>query len=380
MRIGNIFLKVFGGFVNILSDAEWRHHLSQLSSLMLGVFLIVHATFRGAHSDLDAHRYIEWYESLRDLSWRGFFEGASAGIYFDSRTSFRFELGFASIAFICVKLGFSLEAFFFVCATASILPKVLAISRYSLSPLSTLTWYVSWYYVLFEMNAIRVGIANAVLIMGLRHILSGNLLRFAPFVVIGSLFHVSAIVGLLLILVVRLIKIDARFIALMLAGSVILSFVPMAVVFEPLGRLNDKIRDYFVLLQQQKTYSTINVFNAITLLRMAILCALLYTLSHIRWSNIEQLGLWAMGISLALYFSLASFPVVAGRLSQLIGMFQIFVTPVLLRGFKPKFIPRFFFILLIVAQFYAVVFYSRLADFFYFTNITWLRFPLAIQP
>jgi hypothetical protein len=152
------------------------------------------------------------------------------------------------------------------------------------------------------------------------------------------------------------------------------------VVFEPLGGLNAKIREYLVLLQQQEVYSTINVFNAITLLRMAILSALLYTLSHIKWSNIEQLGLWAMGLSLALYFSLASFPVVAGRLSQLIGMFQIFVTPVLLRGFKPKFIPRFFFILVIIAQFYAVVFYSRLADFFYFTNITWLRFPLAIQP
>jgi hypothetical protein len=278
-----------------------------------------------------------------------------------------------------VELGFGLEAFFFVCAAASILPKVFAISRYSLSPLSTLAWYVSWYYVLFEMNAVRVGIANAVLTMGLRHILSGNLLRFIPFVVIGSLFHVSAIVGLLLIMV-RWIKIDARLIALMLAGSVILSFVPMVVVFEPLGGLNAKIREYLVLLQQQEVYSTINVFNTITLLRMAILSALLYTLSHITWTNIEQLGLWAMGLSLALYFSLASFPVVAGRLSQLIGMFQIFVTPALLRGFKPKFIPRILFILLIVSQFYAVVFYSRLADFFYFTNITWLRFPLAIQP
>jgi hypothetical protein len=229
------------------------------------------------------------------------------------------------------------------------------------------------------MNAIRVGIANAVLIMGLRHILSGNLLRFIPFVVIGSLFHVSAIIGLLL-LVVRWIKIDARLFALMLAGSVILSFVPVVDVFEPLGGLNDKIREHLDLLKQLQVYSTINVFNAITLLRLAILSALLYTLSYIRWSDIEQLGLWAMGLSLAIYFSLASFPVVAGRLSQLIGMFQIFVTPALLRCFTPKSIPRIVFILLVILQFYAVVFYSRLADFFYFSDIAWLRFPLAIHP
>jgi hypothetical protein len=217
------------------------------------------------------------------------------------------------------------------------------------------------------------------LIMGLRHILSGNLLRFIPFVVIGSLFHVSAIAGLLLI-VVRWIKIDTRLIALMLACSVILSFVPVVVVFESLGGLNAKLREHLVLLQQNQVYSTINVFNAITLGRIAILSALLYTLSHIRWSNIEQLGLWAMGLSLAIYFSLASFPVVAGRLSQLIGMFQIFVTPALLRGFTPKSIPRIVFIFLVILQFYAVVFYSQLVNFFYFSDITWLRFPLSIHP
>jgi len=379
MRTENLFPKVVAGFVDGLSDAECRHHLSQLLCLMLGVFLIVHVTFRGAYSDLDAFAYIDWYESLRNIDWRGYVDGVSAGIYFVSDGPYRFEVGFASMSFICVKLGFGPEAFFFVCAAASILPKVIAISRYSLTPLSTLAWYVSWYYVLFEMNAIRVGIANAVLIMGLRHILSGNLLRFIPFVVIGSLFHVSAIAGLLLIMV-RWIKIDARLIVLMLAGSVILSFVPMVVVLEPLGGLNAKVREHLDLLQQLQVYSTINVFNSITLLRMAILSVLLYTLSHIRWSDIEQLGLWAMGLSLAIYFSLASFPVVAGRLSQLIGMFQIFVTPALLRGFTPKSIPRIVFIFLVILQFYAVVFYSQLADFFYFSDIAWLRFPLAIHP
>ena len=379
MRTENLFPKVVGDFVDGLSDAERRLNLSQLSCLMLGVFLIVHATFRGAYSDLDAFAYIDWYESFRDIDWRGFVDGASAGIYFDSHRPYRFEVGFASLSFICAKLGFGPEAFFFVCAAASILPKVFAISRYSLAPLSTLAWYVSWYYMLFEINAIRVGIANAVLIMGLRNILSGNLLRFIPFVVIGSLFHVSAIAGLLLI-VVRWIKIDTRLIALMLACSVILSFVPVVVVFESLGGLNAKLREHLVLLQQNQVYSTINVFNAITLGRIAILSALLYTLSHIRWSNIEQLGLWAMGLSLAIYFSLASFPVVAGRLSQLIGMFQIFVTPALLRGFTPKSIPRIVFIFLVILQFYAVVFYSQLVDFFYFSDITWLRFPLSIHP
>jgi hypothetical protein len=160
----------------------------------------------------------------------------------------------------------------------------------------------------------------------------------------------------------------------------ILSFVQIIVVLDPVGELNAKIREYLILLQQGKAYSTINVFNAITLAHIGILSALLllYSKYHQSWSNIDQLGLWSMGLSLAIYFSFASFPVVAGRLSQLIGMFQIFVTAILLRGFRPKLIPRMVIILLIMSQFYAVVIYSRLADFFYFINIPWLRFPLAI--
>ena len=362
-----------GGVIN-------RHfHLSQLLCLIIAVFLIMHATFRGAYSDRDALAYIVWYESLQDLDWRGFVDGSSAGIYFDNNKPYRFELGFALIAFICVKLGFGHKVFFFVCAVSSILPKVLAISRYSLSPILTLTWYVSGYYVLFEMNAIRAGIAYAVLIMGIRHILSGNLLRFIPFVVIGSLFHISAVAGILLI-VVRWVRIDARFIALMVAGSVVLSFVPLVEVFAPLGEINTKVHEYLVLLQKGLAYSTINVFNVITLAHMAILSALLllYAKSYNRWSHIEQVGLWSMGLSLTIYFSFASFPVFAGRLSQFIGMFQIFVAPPLLRGFKPKFITIMVFTLLVVSQFYAIVVYSRSADFFYFSDISWLRFPIDI--
>lgn len=379
MRIEHLLTKAVSVFVGGLSDAECRHHLSQLSCLMLGVFLILHATFRGARSDLDAFAYIDWYESLRNIDWRGFVDGVSGGIYFDIVEPHRFEVGFASIAFLCVKFGFGPEEFFFVCAAVSIYPKVFAISKYSLSPLSTLAWYVSWYYVLFEMNAIRVGIASAALIMGLRHILSGNLLRFIPFVLVASLFHVSAIAGLLLI-VVSWVRIDARLIVLMVAVSMVLSFLPIVEVLEPLFVFNAKMREHFLLLKQSQVYSTINVFNAITLGRLAILGALLYASSYTKWSDIEQVGLWAMGLSLSIYFSLASFPVVAGRLSQLIGMFQIFATSALLRGFSPKSIPRIVFILLVIFQFYALVFYSRLADFFYFSDITWLRFPLAIHP
>ena len=373
MRIGSITLRVVGGFVNR------RHHLAQLACLMLGVLLIVHATFRGAYSDLDAFAYIDWYESLRDLDWRGFIDGASAGIYFDSYKPYRFEIGFALLSYICVKLGFSIEGFFFICSALSLTPKVLAISRYSLTPLSTLAWYVSWYYVLFEMNAIRAGIATAVLIMGLRHILSGKILRFIPFIVVGSLFHVSALAGILLF-IYQWIRMNSRLIILIVSASMILSFAQIVLVLDPLGELNTKIREYLLLLHQGKAYSTINVFNVITLAHMAILGALLllYSKSYRKWSNIAQLGLWSMGLSLSIYFSLASFPVVAGRLSQLIGMFQIFLTATLLRGFTPKFIPRAVFLLLIISQFYAVVFYSRLADFFYFTNISWLRFSLAI--
>ena len=374
MRFKNLYAIVFG-------DIHSRsHQISQISCLILGIFLIIHATFRGEYADLDALAYIDWYESFRDLNLVGFIDGMSNGIYFDTYKPYKFELGFAALTFLCMQMGFGIEGFFFVCAATSILPKVFIISRYSLSPFLAMIWYTSWYYILFEMNAIRAGLASAVLIMGLRQILTGNALRLIPYIFFGSLFHISAIAGFLLIFV-NWIKVDTRLYIALIAGSIVLSFFSFVTVFNFLGEFNTKIYLHLNLMHEDPIYSTINVFNTVTLKHLAILFALLlyYHKSPNRWSNVEQFGLWSMVLSLVIYFSFASFPVVADRLCQFIGMFQIFVTAALLRGFKPKLIPKFVFALLIIIQFYAVVFYSRLADFFYFTNISWLRFPLAVH-
>lgn len=356
---------------------DFGYRLAQIGCLALGAVLILHASLRGVHADLDAFAYREWYESFGRVDWREFVRSASGGIYFESQLPYRFEIGFALLAFASVTAGLDAEGFFFLCAAASLVPKVIVIARHSATPLATLLWYASWYYVLLEMNAMRAGIAAAILVLGIRHLLSGNMLRFAPFVAVACTFHVSAISAVLLI-ACRWVRLDVRLVALMVAVSVTLSFVPIVSVLEPLAGLSSKLRDYLTLLRQGDVFTTINVFNVLTLSRLVLLGALMFAISRVRTSALEQVGIWSLALSLAIYFSFASFPVVAGRLSEFVGIFQIFVAPVFLRSFTPTWLVRAGIAVLMFAQFWAVTFHSRLADVFYFTEIEWLRVTLAV--
>lgn len=356
---------------------EYGHRLAQLACLALGAILVMHATLRGVDADLDAFAYREWYESFGRVDWREFLRSASGGIYFDGQLPYRFEIGFALLAFASTGAGFGPEGFFFLCAAASLLPKIFVIARHSSTPFATLLWYTSWYYVLLEMNAMRAGIAAAILVLGVRHILSGSLLRFAPFVVVACTFHVSAISALLLI-ACRWVRLDVRLATLMVALAVPLSFVPIVSVLEPLSAFSSKLQEYLALLRQGQVFTAINVFNVLTLSRLVLLGALLFAISRVKTSALERLGVWSLALSLAIYFAFATFPVVAGRLSEFVGIFQIFVAPVLLRGFSPTWLVRVGVGAFLFAQFWAVTFYSRLADVFYFIDIEWLRVGLAV--
>ena len=360
-------------------DAATRLRLAQLGCVLLGVVLIVHATFRGRYADLDAFAYIEWYDAVRRLDWSGFVAAVGDGIYFASDQPYRFEIGFGALAYVCATAGLGTTGFFFVCALLSLAPKVHAFIRYSHAPLASFAWYGSWYYLLLEMNAIRAGIAAGILLMGLRHLLVPNLARFLPYVIVASTFHVSAVVGLALF-AARLAPARGALMLAIVGAGLVGSVSPVVELVAPLARFSGKLDEYLTLLTEGQAHTTINPFNVITLSRLAMLAALAYALSRTRWRPVELIGLWAMTLSLALYFAFASFPIVAGRLSELVAVFQVFAAGALLRLFTPAIVPRLFFAALLLAQFWAVTFRSRLVDVFYFTQIEWLRIPLVQVP
>lgn len=362
-----------------LWDHPTRLRLAQVACVLVGVALTMHATFRGQYADLDAFAYVDWYQAMRGIEWADFVRGATAGIYFQGDAPYRFEVGFAALAFACAAFGLGTQGFFFVCAVLSIWPKIFTLLRYSHAPLAAFAWYASWQYILLEMNAIRAGIAAAILMMGLRHVLDGKLLRFLPYVAVGCLFHLSAISGLL-VFAARFGRPDWRLLAGVVVASIVLSFVPLLPVLSPLAVFSSKIQEYLTLLTQGDAYTSINVFNALSLARLLLFGGLVFALTRTSWSKLEVFGLWCMAITLSLYFALASFPVMAGRLSEFVSVFQILCVSALLRAFTPTFLPRLFLLLLLLVQFWAVTYHSGLADFFYFLDMPWLRVRLYVAP
>ena len=367
--------------------------VSGVAAVLIGLLLVVHAGLRGVSADLDAFAYSDWYVAVARMDWPQFAAGASHGLYFDGVDPWRFEVGFALLAYLCTRAGLGVEGFFIACAALSLAPKILAFVRYSPSPVAALMWYASSYYLLLEMNAVRAGLAVAILMLGMRHLVVPRLAGFLPYVTIACLFHVSAIVALLLY-AASLLRPRERLLALVVGIASLLPAVqlfasldaigprilelPREGLLAPLSVISPKIEEYLELLREGVAHATINPFNVITLARLCLLAALLYALPRIVWTAVERVGLYALALSLALYFAFTSFPVVAGRISEVVAVFQVFVVSALFRSYTPSAIPRAAFAVLVAAQFWAVTFYSRLVDVFYFTSTDWLRVQLIV--
>ncbi|PTB99332.1 hypothetical protein C9993_03475 [Marinobacter sp. Z-F4-2] len=97
--------------------------------------------------------------------------------------------------------GGSFTAFFLIFALVGVVSKTIAIYRISPWPLMSLFVYISFFFVLHEMNQIRAGVAIALVFWSIKDILDRNVVGFFLKVSAGILFHYSAIIFLPLYLI-----------------------------------------------------------------------------------------------------------------------------------------------------------------------------------
>ena len=159
----------------------------------------------------------------------------------------------------------SATGFFLIFAILGVSLKVYAIGRLSLAPLVSVSIYIPLYFVLHEMTQIRAGVASALFLLSLVDLTAGHKLNFVLKIVLGTMFHFSAIVGLAII---RLdpTKINKPFyLALPIVGIGISIFLPIVSITEYLlgyapTFISYKLGLYLTLLKEGR-HSAINVFN-----------------------------------------------------------------------------------------------------------------------
>jgi len=110
------------------------------------------------------------------------------------------EPSFGFIVSLLQSFGLGINALFFAYAILSIPIHLCVFWRMSRIPLLTLTIYISYYYMMHDMVQIRAGVASGLFLWAIYFYVEKKKLWTLAFILIGTLFHYSAIAGLAIFL------------------------------------------------------------------------------------------------------------------------------------------------------------------------------------
>lgn len=286
------------------------------------ILLIFFAGFRGDYVDRDYVTYLSYLKII------------------DTISLIQVEPTFFLIAHISLLLGSSIM-FFMIYAIIGVSIKAKAIVNLTEFWFLSLIIYFSYYFLLHEMTQIRVGVSAGILLLAVPDIYNRKLVPFLLKILIGFLFHYSMIIflpfyflekqklnkvlycgGILFVYLLFFLGVNA---------FTLFSYVPIAF-------LQEKISTYQLLMDQGENLA-INVFNILMILRVVYMFILIYKAEMLQKINIYSTVLIKIySWSLFCLVLLASMPVMAFRVNQLLGIVEIILWPFMLYMFKEKYV------------------------------------------
>jgi EpsG family len=310
-------------FIGILSSI---FRLSNLFSKVLyyftGAILIFFAAFREIGSDQDSVAY-ERYYGLDDYTMSIVAEPTFLYIARISRYFF-FENGLIFLFFIYAAIGVYL--------------KLSAISK-----LTNLKWlsvivYFSTYFLLHEFTQIRAGIASGLLLLAIKPIADRNLGKFLFVIASASLFHYSAIVAFPLYFLGNG-KINWKNIIVLSASipvGAVIHFTQFDILVAlPIKAAQLKLETYYAVEELRNL--KLNVFNSLYLIRYALLYIFLIFAYRIEKHNpYFPILLKIYTMSLFSYLVLSKNAVLAMRISELYGVVEILLIPLIYYAIRQK--------------------------------------------
>ena len=163
-------------FEDRLGDRE-----KKILYVLFGIAMIMIAGMREVGSTPDTESYEEMYYSKED-----------------SISMMLTEPSFGFITDILQSMALGINALFFVYAILAVPVQLSALWRFSRIPLLTLTVYLSYYYMIHDMVQIRCAVASGLFLWAIYFYVERKKLFSLLFILMGILFHYSAIAGLVI--------------------------------------------------------------------------------------------------------------------------------------------------------------------------------------
>jgi len=309
-----------------------------------GLFLILVAGLRNKNICSDYDNYITLYNGIKEK-----------GIYFLVEPTYIF------ISLITPRI----EWLMLIYATISISLILVGIKRLTEFYFFSLLVFFSGYFFLHEMTQIRVGVAAGLLLLCIEPIYNRNIRKFLFISVIAITFHYSALI-ILPLYFLRTNKINILVFSAIIPIAYLLHllgihFSSLLYLFPTENAIQQKL-----IFHQQSTLMAIetpkiNVINIMQLLRIVFIYLLLWKNSLLQHSNEYFIILVKIYVfSIASFLLFADIPVLGFRISELLGIVEIILVPLILYFLRPRIIAYIICFLFAIGNLYMTIIYAEL--------------------
>lgn len=285
---------------------------------LVGLALILIAAFRDG-ADVDYRGYVDYYNNIEQET---------------------IEPTFHLICYL-VKIFFfdNVVFLFLIYALLGVSLKLIAIKQLTRLSLLSVAMYISFYYILHDMTQIRAGVASGILLLCVKPLFTRNLKKFLFLAIIASLFHYSALIIFLLWFISPNSLNKNKYACLIPLGYVCyFAGISMSKLLTllPFDAVQAKVEAYFYLTEFSDGPSS-NVFNVLFLLRCFIAYVILWKVDFIALSNkYTYLLLKIYFLSLFSFLLFADIPGFAFRISELLGIVEIILFPLMIYIYTPR--------------------------------------------
>jgi len=310
---------------------------------MLFLILFLFAALRGRYVGRDYLIYADYFESLTSSRVDYF---PSKVLYYEPSNYF---IPFFVKALFGTRYLVEISIAFF-----ALLGTLLKLGSFRISNsffLSTIL-YLSNFYLLQEMTAIRAGVASGFFLLGIPYLYSGSRVRYCICVLLAMCFHYSSVIYFLPLLF-SVNKLNSKMLLILLSVISFLSIIGLNIFDLRILSFIPKIDMYFHLLEQGK-YDVINIWNNPGFLINLVMTFILTICANIlRTTNKYFIIMLKIQIcSVLVYMAGSQIPVFAVRMSQMLGIVSLCLYPTVIYCFKEKIIGYLIIILISLIYFY----------------------------
>lgn len=225
----------------------------------------------------------------------------------------------------------------------------------------SLVIYFANLFVLQEMTQIRAGVAAGLLLMCIKPIYDRNWKFFLLYSGLAVCFHYSALI------ILPFWFFDNKPRRLLLALSIPFAYAIYfsginLIVALPIPAVQEKLKAYDELIKLGgEEWTTINVFNSILLIKIAIFYLYLWKYSFLVEKNkYLPILLKIQALTIMSFSVFAIMPVIGFRINELLGAVEIITLPFLYYLFKPKILSALIVVTLGGIMLYVSVFLTQL--------------------